>query len=344
VQFAFDKDARSVFFSSNLRGRPEWDRAAGFSFWVKGDGSDGLGGIQFIHADDYALRYDYAFPVKSTEWTKVTVAWRDLIPVLPGPQAKLLDPAGDNKPSKLSALWVGKWWYWGKYPAVRFALDDLRLEPEIALDRTDHKPAGAPLARVREKLRAGKPITIVTMGDSLTDFNHWSNRKDPWPTLLKNRLEAKYKSKVTHINPAIGGTQLRQNLVLMPRWLVEAPEPDLVTICFGFNDWDAGMRGEQFHEAYTDAVDRLRRATNGKTDVLILTTLPTVARWTTMAELAESCRKAARDRNAGLADIEKAFLEAGKENRERLYGFDKTHLAPAGHEIVARTILNALEE
>ena len=32
--------------------------------------------------------------------------------------------------------------------------------------------------------------------------------------------------KVAVINPAIGGTQLRQNLVLMPRWLQQAPEPD----------------------------------------------------------------------------------------------------------------------
>ena len=27
----------------------------------------------------------------------------------------------------------------------------------------------------------------------------------------------------TIVNPAIGGTQLRQNLVLIPRWLAKAP-------------------------------------------------------------------------------------------------------------------------
>src|SRR5690348_4822903 len=30
----------------NMQPTPEWDSAAGFSFWVKGDGSDHLGGIQ----------------------------------------------------------------------------------------------------------------------------------------------------------------------------------------------------------------------------------------------------------------------------------------------------------
>ena len=61
-----------------------------------------------------------------------------------------------------------------------------------------------------------------------------------------------------------------------------------MTFCFGFNDWDSGMRGPQFRESYVDAVDRLRRATKGKSDVLILTTLPSVERWTTMTELAEA--------------------------------------------------------
>ena len=183
----------------------------------------------------------------------------------------------------------------------------------------------------------------MTMGDSLTDFRHWANRLVSWPKLLQKELEEKYHTRVTLINPAIGGTQLRQNLVLMPRWLARAPEPDLVTVCFGFNDWDAGMRGEQFFEAYKDAIDRIRRATRGKADVLILTTTPAVARWTTMAELAEACRKAARERHAGLADTEKAFLAAGRQKKEWLFAWDRTHLCPAGHQLVARTVLEAVE-
>src|ERR671921_804000 len=62
---------------------------------------------------------------------KGTVAWRDLIPVLPGPKAKPLGTPGDNPPSKLGGLWFGKWWYWGDYPAITFAIDEIRLEPTI---------------------------------------------------------------------------------------------------------------------------------------------------------------------------------------------------------------------
>jgi lysophospholipase L1-like esterase len=342
VRFSFDKDARGTFFTSNLRGKPEWDEAAGLSFWIKGDGSDSFGGLELIYDDDYAVRYDYCFSIKSKEWRKVTVAWSDFVPVLPGPKSKPLGGKGGNRPSKISGVWIGKWWYWQQYPACSFAIDEIRLEEKIDRDTRDHRPAGKPLARVLEKLKAGKPVTIVTMGDSLTDFHHWANRKDAWPVLLKKQLEDKYHSKITLVNPAIGGTQLRQGMVLIPRWVEAHPAPDLVTLCYGGNDWEAGMRGEQFRESCAEAIDRIRRATKGASDVLVLTTVPAVKQWTTRTELARACREAAKDRKAALADAEKAFLTAGKEKKD-LFAWDQVHLGAAGHEVMARLVREAIE-
>ncbi len=341
VRFSFDRDARSAFFTSNIRGTADWDKAAGFSFWLRGDGTDGFAGLQFIHDDDYAVRYDLCFPVKGKEWQKVAVAWGDLIPVLPGPKAKPLAADG-NPPSKVSALWFGKWWYWGDYPAHTFTIDEIRLEPTIERDAKQYKPEGQPLARVAEKLKAGKPITVVTMGDSLTDVRHHANRKTNWPTLLAEKLKGKYKSEVTIQNPAIGGTQLRQNLVLIPRWLDAVPEPDLVTVWFGGNDWDAGMRGPEFEAACVEAIDRVRRATKGKADVLLLTTCPSAAAWDKTAPLAESVRKAAKDRNAGVADVATAFGSVEKDAREKLFVADRVHLGTDGHDLAAETVLKAI--
>jgi lysophospholipase L1-like esterase len=344
LRFIYPEKCQNVYIMTGIRGKPEWDDAAGFSFWVKGDGSDHFGGLQFIYDEDYAVRYDFMFPIKSTQWTKVTVAWEDLIPVLPGPKSVPIGPGAVNKPSKLSALWFGKWWYWRDYAACSFAVDELRLEKKIERGRNSPAPTGSPLARTLAKLKEGKPITIVTMGDSLTDTAHWANREVCWPALLQKQLEGKYKSKVTIINPAIGGTQLRQNLVLMPRWLAQTAEPDLVTVCFGGNDWDSGMRGPQFEETVADGIARIRRATADKSDVLIMTTLPTVAQWTTRNELGEACRRAARAGNAGLADTEHAFHEAGKDDKDKLYCKDKVHLGPVGHELMARIVLEAIEK
>ncbi len=342
IEFQFDQGSQGSFATSNIHGTPEWDRAAGFSFWVKGDGSAQVAGLEFIFDEDYAVRYDLAFPIKGSDWNKVTVAWQDLLPVLPGPRARPLGTKEGNPPSKLSGLWVGRWWYWADYPALKFAIDDIRLEPRLVRDLKDDRPAGPPLARVFEKLRAGKPITIVTMGDSLTDKRHWANRETCWIDLLREQLQERYRSDVTLVNPAIGGTQLRQNVILIPRWLRHSPEPDLVTIFFGYNDWDGGMRGEEFTRACEDAIDRVRCATNGKTEVLLMTTNPSVDRWETMGELAEACRKAARNRNAGLADTERAFHAAGQNDRGRLYVHDRVHLARAGHEVVAEAVLKAI--
>ena len=80
VKFSLEKDARSAFFTSNIRGTADWDKAAGFSFWVRGEGADHFAGLQFIYDNDYAVRYDLCFAVRGKEWQKVTVAWADLIP------------------------------------------------------------------------------------------------------------------------------------------------------------------------------------------------------------------------------------------------------------------------
>ena len=120
-------------------------------------------------------------------------------------------------------------------------------------------------------------------------------------------------------------------------------EPDLVTLLFGYNDWEAGLRGPEYEVVCRDAIRRIRRATGGKADVLLLTTIPAVARQTTMAELAEAARRAAREGNAGLADTEQAFLKEWQTEPERLFSVDKVHLSPAGHEVVVRTVLAAIE-
>jgi lysophospholipase L1-like esterase len=344
LRLEFPENGKSVFAMRPARAAPEWDQAAGFSFWVKGNGSKGFGGLQWIWGDDFSLRYDYAFPIEGDEWRKITVAWRDLIPVLPSPRAKPIDAAVGNAPSKLTQIWFGKWWYWREAGAEAFAIDDLRLEPAIAVETAEHRPAGAPLARVAARLKHGQPITVVTMGDSLTDATHWTNRKTNWPARLRAQLKERFGSDVTIVNPAIGGTQLRQNLVLLPLWTKDLPEPDLVTVCFGYNDWDAGMRGPMFLEAQREAVDRIRRATNGKADVLLMTPARALSRWTEMAELGEATRQAARETNAGLADLEAAFEQAGAAERARLFVHDKVHLSPAGQEVVASAVLAVLTQ
>ena len=63
----------------------DWDQYEGLSFWVKGDGSQSYGGLEFIDGNDYSLRFGYCFPIESTDWVKTFVPWGDLVPELAAP-------------------------------------------------------------------------------------------------------------------------------------------------------------------------------------------------------------------------------------------------------------------
>lgn len=168
--------------------------------------------------EDYGLRYGYCFPLNSTQWTQVTVAWSDLMPELAGP---LVDADGGYPPNRFRNVWFGKWFYWREYPACSYVIERMELVEKIDRDAAGDATRKPGLPRVLAKLKAGQPMTVVTMGDSLSDKRHWANREMLWSEILVKRLEDAYGSKVTLVNPAIGGTTLSQNVVLIPRWLQE---------------------------------------------------------------------------------------------------------------------------
>jgi lysophospholipase L1-like esterase len=342
-QFNFGTNNQSGFFTASIRPTTAWDQAAGLSFWVKGDGSTHWGGLELIDGTDFALRYGYCFPIDSTEWRKITVPWCDLIPELP--QAQFIDGKGDYAPSRFGNLWFGKWFYWRDFPACSFAIDEVALESKVDLDATDYSPPASGTSRFLAKLKSRQPVTLVTMGDSLSDKRHWANRNTLWSELLAVKLKDIFGCEVKLINPAIGGTQLTQNLILMPRWLKETPAPDLVTVWFGYNDWDGGARGPDWHQKMRFAVERIRRLTQGRSEVLLITTCPTLERWDTMNELAAATRAVAAENKAGLADVAEAFHKFGAEEvkRTNLFAWDKTHLGEAGHRLAAETVFESLQ-
>ena len=343
-RFSFGTNNQSGFFTASVRPTPGWNQAAGLSFWVKGDGSTNWGGLELIDGSDYALRYGYCFPIDSTEWRKIAVPWRDLVPELP--KGQVVSAKGGYAPSRFGNLWFGKWFYWRDFPACAFAIDQVTLEPTLELDTTDYTPAQANTPRLLAKLKSRQPVTLVTMGDSLSDKRHWANRSVLWSELLAAKLKETFGSDVNLVNPAIGGTQLTQNLVLMPRWLQDTPEPDLVTVWFGYNDWEGGARGSDWSDKLRFAVDRIRRLTKGHTEVLLITTCPALSHWDTMNELAEATRLVATEKKTGLADVAAAFHQRGVDEAQRaaLFAWDKTHLGEIGHRLAADTVLKALQQ
>jgi len=343
VQFSFIADARNGFFMTYPSPTPAWDEAAGLSFWVKGDGSGGTGGIELIADENYRMRYAYCFPTRSTEWRKVEIPWSAFIPE--HPTVPFFGP-GRMKPSSIRALAFGKWYHWGQYPAVTFAIDQIALEPTMRVDRKDYAPRHAGTPRARAKLKAKQPITVVTVGDSLSAKAHWANRELLWSELMVKNLEQQHGSKVTLVNPAVGGTELTQGLVIAPRWLQDYPAPEVITICYGFNDFDDGATPALFKEQLRYVVDSLRRATKGNSEIVLLTTCPAITRWTEMEGLAQAVRDVAHEKKTGLADVAAAFHRVGDKDeaaRKDLFAWDAVHLGAAGHRLFAATVQGAIE-
>ena len=85
---------------ATIHGTPAWDRAAGLSFWVKGDGSDHFGGLELIYDDDYAVRYDFAFPSRARSGPRSSSPGATSSRSCRARRRGRSDPAGDNKPSK----------------------------------------------------------------------------------------------------------------------------------------------------------------------------------------------------------------------------------------------------
>lgn len=344
IQITCEEGWQKMTQVSQAKGSADWDRAAGISFWVKGDGSPNWGAISLAHAgDEPPMAYFATFPLDSREWRKITLAWSDLTPFIPRPDMRPLGPAGKS-PAGLGRISFGKLWFFRQFPAHSYAIDDLALEPAIIQDRTDHTPGGDPLARVKALIAAKKPLTWVAMGDSLTDFRHRANRPPVnWPTFTVDGLQAA-GCAATLVNAGVGGNQLTHGLIGMPAWLRGTPRPDLVTILFGFNDLDDGITPAQFELWLGLAVDRVRRATGGSADVLIMTTCPAATLWDKpgLGELAEACRRVAKTKNAGLADVATALRSAGGQQPDALFFEDRVHLGAPAHRLIADTLLKTL--
>jgi hypothetical protein len=117
-------------------------------------------------------------------------------------------------------------------------------------------------------------------------------------------------------------------------------------VCFGFNDWDSKVRKARFKEYLNLAVDRIGRMTGGSADILLIATCPAHARWETMNELCQAAGEVAKERKTGLADIATAFHKAGSADealKKEYWAWDKTHLGSAGHDLVAQTVMAAIE-
>ena len=203
----------------------DWD---GLAFWAKGDGSENWALVE-VWTDGYNSRRMGIFPLKNNQWHEVRMAWADLTPT----GACNIGEAEGNMPSDISFLGFGKSWTFTPAhtkPAFEVSIDDVRLVKGVAPSRRrvsiDKLP---PVATAIEKMKSGRPVTVLALGDSITATP--GNDVD-YPEEVVKMLQEHYDNPhITLVNAAIGGSTTYKGR----QWLmrdVAGVQADLVTIMF----------------------------------------------------------------------------------------------------------------
>ncbi len=182
-------------------------------------------------------------------------------------------------------------------------------------------------------------MSIVTLGDSLTDPRHWANVDTSWTRLLATKMKDVFEVEVSVVHASMAGGRLTECLTQSALWLPIVPEPDLITIWCGAHEHWNKVTLERFRENLRVAVNHLRRLTKGKSEILLFTSLPWRDEPGAMTGFAQVLREAAAENRTGLVDVYAEFTKwADKpELVPWLYAWDG-HLAAMGHAVVAKEV------
>lgn len=96
------------------------------------------------------------------------------------------------------------------------------------------------LPKTAARLRDGKPLRVTVLGDSISTGANASGAtgaapwQPPYPQLVADVLQSRYRSSVTVTNFSVGGMDVRWGLTQVGK--VIDSNPELVLLAFGMND------------------------------------------------------------------------------------------------------------
>jgi lysophospholipase L1-like esterase len=149
-------------------------------------------------------------------------------------------------------------------------------------------PANAPgqLPRTKAKLRAGLPLKVALLGDSISAGAEASLEDPPhvpgWGELAMAGLHEKYHSAITLVNASLGGMVSAWGKKVAP-YFVAPEKPDLCIIAFGMND-GARVPVPQYLEN-TKAIIESVRAANPATEFILVASWPPNKNWRKLAPM-----------------------------------------------------------
>lgn len=208
----------------------------------------------------------------------------------------------------------------------------------------EQRTMSAPVSRTLQKLREGKPVTIVTWGDSVTVGGDVSSPEKAYANLFISSLRERFpNAKITHVNASIGGTTTEQRLPAFDEEVL-SHKPDLVTIEF-VNDM--GFPVDKLRGLWDTALDRI---TSAGAEAVVITphfTVPSFMgneypRGTEMREDVRWLKLIARQHNVGLADTSRRWehLESEGIPYITLLWNGINHPNDYGHTLFVKDLMN----
>jgi lysophospholipase L1-like esterase len=315
-----------------------WDRSQGLSFWIKGDGSDQFGCLAVTGVYTFVVY----FPLKDTAWRQVTVPWADFIPES---QVDPIGTPGGMPPSGITGLRLGSRWTIGHnnqpLPAISFCVDRIMIEDRVSPAAPPSAPR--PWREVLAQLKARQPVRIQCMGDSITAGTGLPDRDRQRYAVLTQDLLQRWLgyTEVTCASRAVGGARSVDARAWVPRDFVDAA-PDLVTLWIGYNDKSNAYTRAFFKASVNDYLDRICRATGGRTAILLFATGPGCGpRFVMLDDYAEAIREISRERGLPLFDIHRLLQEIGRERLGEFFA-DMANPNEAGHRFIAEALCEYL--
>lgn len=175
---------------------------------------------------------------------------------------------GTETSSKTTVKLVAGSWYHQQQIAVSYTPAERDWKWPEAKSTLDQLP------RTKELLSAGKPVSLIVFGDSISEGFDSSKKNGVWPfmpgygELVARALESKYGAKVTSMNHArAGGTA--SHATTQADSQVAWFKPDLVLLAYGMNDRGEDRRVAQ-RKNLEQIIDTVRARSPG-TEFIVIT-------------------------------------------------------------------------
>jgi acyl-CoA thioesterase-1 len=198
--------------------------------------------------------------------------------------------------------------------------------------------------RAKELLAAGKPVTIVCFGDSITGVYYHTGGRRAYPEMLETGLRTAYPNvQVKVINAGVSGHTTREALARIDRDVLKH-KPQLVTVMFGMNDM-VRVPLDEFKKNMVEIKERCQKA---GAEVLFCTqnnVMETAGRPNKkLAEITQIICDLAKEHMLAVADCHRVYETAKTKNAAdwRHLLSDEIHPNMDGHKLMAETIAEAI--